>query len=205
MSGLLKSFAKYDKIEADKRGLRLYQFLDSAITNICPSYIIYHPFLSTSGERAPFVNNSVAAMFFGLNIEHSRYHLFRAIYEGIAFSIKDCYESVPVQIKEIIISGGGAKSDIWLQMIADITGKIVKMTEGKEFGARVVLTSLVAMGYYKNLDEAVKKTINITRVFKPNLDVSLVYSKLYKLYKKLYKDVLNDSDYFIYYMRMCKN
>jgi len=200
----IKEFCSDDKIEADKKGIRIYQLLDSRITNIGPSYIIYHPFLSPSGERAPFVSKSAKAMFFGLNTEHSKYHLFKAIYEGIAFSIKDCYESVPVPIKEIIISGGGSKSDIWLQIIADITGKIVKITEGKELGAKgAVLCSLVTTGCFKNLDEAVKKTINVTKVFKPNPSSSKVYNEIFKLYKKLYKEFRNDWDY-LYYLEMKK-
>jgi len=68
-----------------------------------------------SGERAPFVKESIRAQFFGLTQRHSAYHLIRAVYEGIAFSLLDSYTHLPYKIKNIRVAGGGSKSEFWCQ------------------------------------------------------------------------------------------
>jgi len=182
----IEQFCFVDKDMANKRGVSVFQLLDEKISKIDPSFIIYHPYLSKSGERAPFVKKSATAQFFGLNNEHTRYHLYRSIYEGIAFAIKDCFNAVPVNFDHITISGGGAKSGIWLEIIANITGKSVKVTEGKEFGAKgAVMCGLVELGYYKNLKEVINKNINIIKVYSPEQMKVKLYNKIFKLYKDI--------------------
>jgi len=78
-----------------------YKNLEVKLKNIPPlcDGLIYHPFIVESGERAPFVKESIRAQFFGLTQRHSAYHLIRAVYEGIAFSLLDSYTHLPYKIK----------------------------------------------------------------------------------------------------------
>ena len=97
--------------------------------------VIYHPYISAAGERAPFYHPYAKASFFGISTHTTRADLIRAVYEGITFSIKDCLQDANKDGK-IYVAGGGAKSAVWVQMIADITGMEVVVSDGNEFGAK---------------------------------------------------------------------
>lgn len=155
--------------------------------------IIYHPYLNTTGVISPFVNPTARAQFFGIGIEHNRSHMLRAIYEGTALSMLDCYAHFPVEVDELFISGGGARSPFWCQMFADCTGKQIIVTSGKELGARgVVILAGIACGIYQDLEDAMKSVIRIERVYVPNQENSEKYQRIYELYRKIYTHVAED-------------
>jgi xylulokinase len=86
----------------------------------------------------------------------------------------------------IFLAGGGAKSPVWAQMIADVIGMKVMIPEGKELGAKgVALMVGVQMGLYKDYDEAVEKACTFKRVYEPNLKNTKKYDLLYDLYKQI--------------------
>jgi sugar (pentulose or hexulose) kinase len=193
----IREFGFLDKIEAKKDKKDLFQYLGSAIENIPDGSLIYHPFLSPAGERAPFVKENARAQFFGLNYKHTRHHMLKAIFEGIAFSIRDCYEKVSFPVVEIVLSGGGAKDKVWPQIIANVTGKIIKTTYGNEFGAKgSALIALVTLGIYRNYDEAKANTVEFNKIFKPDNNIFNRYSKIFKIYKNIYKRLWNQWDHF---------
>jgi sugar (pentulose or hexulose) kinase len=79
--------------------------------------VLFHPYFY--GERAPFKNASARGGFYGLSAQHTPMHLLRAVYEGLALSLYDCYQSLPQVEKDIYIAGGGAASDFcvrWRQI-----------------------------------------------------------------------------------------
>lgn len=155
--------------------------------------IIYHPYLNTTGVISPFVNPTARAQFFGLSIEHSRSHMLRAIYEGTALSMLDCYAHFPVEVDELFISGGGARSPFWCQMFADCTRKKILVPSGKELGARgVVILTGIACGIYSDLSDAMKSVIRIERTYVPEKGNSDKYQSIYILYRKIYTHVAED-------------
>ena len=132
--------------------------------------IIYHPYLNTTGVISPFVNPTARAQFFGISIEHTRAHMLRAVYEGTALSMLDCYAHMPVEVKQLYISGGGARSPFWCQMFADCTGRKILVTSGSELGARgVVILAGIACGIYKDLSDAIQSVIHVEREHTPDL------------------------------------
>lgn len=189
---------KLDFIEKDKEGHIIdYKNLEVKLKNIPPlcDGLIYHPFIVESGERAPFVKESIRAQFFGLTQRHSAYHLIRAVYEGIAFSLLDSYTHLPYKIKNIRVAGGGSKSEFWCQMIADLTGINVITTRGAEFGALgAAITAMVSEKIYNSYDDAIKKIIKPKKIFSPNKENNNIYKDFYPLYVKIYKDLWNDWD-----------
>ena len=144
--------------------------------------IIYHPYISVSGERAPFYNTNARAQFFGLCQDTSKEIMLRAIYEGVAFSIKDCLKEYESN-KNIYLSGGGSSSEIWPQIIADATGKNVIIAEGNEFAARgAIISSGICSGIYKDLAEALDSAIRKKKIFYPNKINKNKYNDFYDLY-----------------------
>ncbi len=147
--------------------------------------VVYHPYISVAGERAPFYHPYARASFFGLSQVTTKEMLVRAVYEGITLSIRDCLEGVD-RSGTIFLAGGGAKSPVWAQMIADVIGMKVMIPEGKELGAKgVALMVGVQMGLYKDYDEAVEKACTFKYVYEPNLKNTRKYDLLYDLYKKI--------------------
>lgn len=146
--------------------------------------VIYLPYLSPVGVIAPFVEAGARAQFCGLLPHHTRGDLLRAVYEGVALAIRDCYDVMGKPITEVRLSGGGAKSRIWGQMIADALGARVIVPEGAEFGAKgAALLAGVGLGWYASVEEAALSTSRPLRVYEPDARRKPVYDALYHNYR----------------------
>jgi len=153
--------------------------------------VLYHPYLSPVGVIAPFVEAGARAQFFGLLPGHTRADLLRAVYEGVALAIRDCYAVMDAPISEVRLSGGGAKSRIWGQMIADVLGARVIVPEGAEFGAKgAALLAGVGLGWYPDVQTAVLSTSRPLRAYEPNDDLQSVYDSAYILYRAMREALL---------------
>jgi sugar (pentulose or hexulose) kinase len=173
---------------AEAQGGDIYAHLDELISTVPAGSegVMYHPYLFPGGERGPFVKPSARASFTGLNLNHSLKHMLRAVYEGVAFSTLDCYRHMPVEPESVLLSGGGAKSDAWCQIVSDCLGKPVSVPEGSQFGAKgAMMNAGVAIGLYGDARDAVARTVRMARLFEPNAANSAVYSDLYEVYALL--------------------
>ena len=166
----------------------LYRDIEIRLNAIPPGSegVIYLPFIEHLGERAPFVNPDVRGEFFGVSITTSRYNLLRAIYEGIALAMKDCYLQMPREFTEAKVAGGGARSPFWMQLMADVTGKILKTAKGIEFGARgAAINAGVATGLFKSFETAMKSMEISWEEFRPTEESFQRYGRIFSLYKEL--------------------
>lgn len=180
-------FFQKEREEADSIGKNIYKILEDSVKDIEPGAggVMYHPYISTGGERAPFFNPNARAQFFGISSNATKYHILKAVYEGVALSIKDCLQNVQSKGK-IYLGGGGAKSYYWAQIIADCTGKEVVIQDGKEYAAKgAALSAGVAVGVYENIREAALRTLKIEKTFMPNKENKVIYDNIYKIYKGL--------------------
>ncbi|MEL6151451.1 MAG: FGGY-family carbohydrate kinase, partial [Chloroflexota bacterium] len=145
--------------------------------------VIYLPYLSPTGVFAPFVEPAARAQFYGLSQDHTRDDMLRAVYEGIAFSIRHCYDAMPVAVNEIRLTGGGANSAFWCQLIADVTGKRVIVPSGSEFGARgSAILAGIGIGWFDSV-EAGQRQLAITRAHEPQRQPA--YEQAYRTYVDL--------------------
>jgi len=158
--------------------------------------LIFLPYLA--GERAPYSDPSAKGVFFGLNFSHNRGHMLRSIMEGVAFSHKDCFQIVEKRgfnIKNIIISGGGAKDDLWCQVYADIfNSQITRMSfeSGPSFG--MCLLNAVSLKLFNSISDASKKFLRTEKVFHPNTQNTSLYKDLYDIYHNLYPKLKDSFD-----------
>jgi len=147
--------------------------------------IIYHPYITPAGERTPFYNPDARAGFFGLSTHSTRWHMVKAVYEGVAYSIKDCLYGVKEQ-GNIYLAGGGSKSEMWAQIIADVTGRSTVLSEGTEFGAKgAAILAGVCMGVYSDINDAASKLCKVKAKFDPNPKNVAIYDELYQIYRAL--------------------
>jgi xylulokinase len=142
------------------------------------------------GERCPINDDWVRAAFFNLSLHHGPSELVRAIFEGVAFNIRWALETLQnlyQPVEELSIVGGGAKSDLWCQIIADITGKKIRRVENPQLaGAKgIALLASMTLGYLEKFEQ-IKEYIKIKKVFIPRNEHHSLYDSLFKEYKNLY-------------------
>jgi len=145
--------------------------------------VLYHPYLSTTGERGPFVDPDARGQFVGLTPEHEPATLARAVYEGLSLAVRDCLDHLPRAASRVALSGGGTRSDLWPQLIADCLDRPVVVPAGTELGAKGAAAVLgVALGVFSSLDAAVDQMASVERRYTPRADVVPTYDALYDLY-----------------------
>jgi len=174
-------------LEAREAGQDVYAYLEKVVESVPAGSegVIFHPYLFPGGERGPFVKPTARASFTGLNLNHTARHLLRAVYEGVAFATLDCYRHMPIDPEVIFLSGGGANSAAWCQIIADCLGKPVSVPEGSQFGAKGAALNIgIAVGLYRDAQEAVAASVRTARLYEPNLTSTKLYDQLYKVYQQ---------------------
>ena len=150
--------------------------------------VLFHPYIFPGGERGPFVKTTAKGSFTGINQLQTRYHMIRAVYEGVALSTVDCFRHMPVKPYMVLLSGGGAKSEFWSQMIADGLGLPVMIPTGTEYGAKgAAINSAVAGSVFASYEEATQAMIRHERTYEPDPSRMERYSELYELYKSGYR------------------
>ncbi len=150
--------------------------------------LFFLPYLT--GERTPHPDPLARAAWVGLTLRHGRPHMTRAVLEGVAYGIKDSFTLIQNaglgEIRQVRISGGGAKSGLWRQIMADVLGVelvTVNTTEGAAFGA--ALLAGVGAGIWKDVDVACSAAITITGQTLPSADTT-TYQRYYPRYQALY-------------------
>jgi sugar (pentulose or hexulose) kinase len=153
--------------------------------------VMYHPYIDPAGERAPFVCPSARAQFTGLSIQHGRDVLLRAVYEGVALSVLDCYRTMGVPVAELRLAGGGARSPLWAQILADALGCPVVVADGQEYGAKgAVINAGVAVGVYSSYAAGVARTVRTARRFAPDAAHGEDYTVLLQVYRSVREAML---------------
>jgi len=150
--------------------------------------VTFLPYLT--GERTPHVDPKARAAFTGLSVRHDRGALVRAVLEGVAFGLRDSLEllrGLGVEPVSARVSGGGAKSDLWLRIVASVLGLPLERTaaeEGAAFGA--ALLGGVAAGVYADVAEAVSATVKVHGTIEPEAGWIEPYAVAYQRFRSLY-------------------
>ena len=150
--------------------------------------LFFLPYLT--GERAPINDSLAKGVLYGLGIHHSKKHIDRAIVEGVTFALRDSFELIKnlgVDIERVRITGGGAKSNAWAQLIADIFNvEVVKIAveEGPALGAAIL--AMVGCNEYDTVEEACEEIVELSTSFIPRKDKVETYNKKYAEFTKLY-------------------
>ncbi|MBV7274710.1 xylulokinase [Clostridiaceae bacterium UIB06] len=183
-----------DNVNSDIEG-DIFEKLLSEAENapIGSNRLFFLPYLM--GERTPHSDPNAKGSFIGLNITHKRGEMTRAILEGVCFGLRDSLEilkDLKIEVKEVRVSGGGSKSRLWRQILADIFDlevNVINSKEGPAYGAAIL--AAVGCGLYGSVDEACRVLINITDKVEPIKENVEKYNKFYNVYSSLY-DSLKD-------------
>jgi xylulokinase len=150
--------------------------------------LFFLPYLT--GERTPHADPLARAGWIGLTVRHGRAHMTRALLEGVAFGLKDSFTLIQQAglgaISQVRLSGGGAKSKLWRQILADVLAVelvTVNTTEGAAYGA--ALLAAVGAGVYGTVAAACETAVQVTGRTLPGPAVA-AYSRYYPHYQALY-------------------
>ena len=182
--------------EAEEKGVDSYVLMDrlAEAVPIGSDRLLFLPYLM--GERSPHPDPDCRGVFFGLSGVHTRANLIRAVMEGVAFSQLECVEvfrEMGVPASDMMVTGGGARSLIWRQMLADLYGCPVSVPasdEGAALGAAILAG--VGTGVYNNLGEACGKLVGKGATLVPDEERGKAYAPFFALYKQLYPRLKDD-------------
>ncbi|HXV22788.1 MAG TPA: xylulokinase [Alphaproteobacteria bacterium] len=146
--------------------------------------LLFHPYLQ--GERAPYWDPLLRADFVGLTMRHGQAHFARALYEGIAFSIRDLLETAKgfgLRFGATRLIGGGARSATWRQIMADVTGLLIEKPENADASFGAALLAGIGTGIFNSPEDAVARCVRIVGSAEPDAGRHRFYSELFAIYK----------------------
>jgi len=150
--------------------------------------VLWAPYLM--GERTPHLDPSARATLTGLAANHSRGHVARAVLEGVTFSLNDTFslfDEMKVPVRNVRLGGGGARSDLWRQIQADIYGyeiEILAAEEGAAYGA--ALLAGVGASWWASVEEACDAVVKVQKQVKPDASAVATMKQQYEKYRRLY-------------------
>lgn len=152
------------------------------------NHVYFLPYLM--GERSPINDTNARGTFIGMTMDTTRADLTQAVLEGVAFAIRDSVEvarSLGITISSSKICGGGAKSPLWKQMIANILNAELECLESEQGpGMGGAMLAMVACGEYASVQEVCDKFVHVASTVKPEPELVVKYEKRYQQFKKIY-------------------
>jgi xylulokinase len=183
------TFGEPELTQAMASGKDVYDLLLAEASEVPPGSegLVFLPYLT--GERTPYNDPDARGVFFGLSLRHRKAHLTRAILEGVSFGLYDSLKMITalgINSNEIILTGGGARSELWQRIIADVFDVPLITTtsdEGAAFGA--ALLAGIGTRLYETPLEAVSRTVKRNKHITPS-EHKLLYKEYYQRYNSLY-------------------
>ena len=165
-----------------------YNLEQKEIVKLGQNSVFFMPYLM--GERSPHNDPYIRASFIGMSMSTTRLEMTQAVMEGVAYGIRDAYEvacEMGIVIKRSKLVGGGAKSALWCNIMANIMGipmDLLEVEEGPALGAAML--AAVACGRYKNAVECAESIVRVKETIMPVPEITAAYNDKYETFKKLY-------------------
>ncbi|MFX1509639.1 MAG: FGGY-family carbohydrate kinase [Promethearchaeota archaeon] len=176
--------------EATTKDCDVYDLVTEKASQVPPGSrnLLYLPW--PIGERCPFINPFVRSAFLNLSFDHNRAHMVRAVLEGVAYNtrwVKEILEGMGHTITKLNMCGGGAKSDLWMQIFADILNiPLRRVTTLQDAGTvGVALVAAVALGEFKSFTD-LERIFTYDREVEPVPEQVATYDKLYKAFRDIF-------------------
>ena len=183
-------FAAQEMTRSIEQGVEAYQLLDAGAETIPAGSDGLTMLPCLMGAMAPTWNATARGTFMGFTLAHRREHFCRAILEASAYALRDITDQMlwmGLPLQEIRAVGGGARSALWRQIKADVTGLPVSLTDTIEttaLGAGIL--ALAGSGLIPALQDAVDLTTHVIETREPNLQTHRVYEEYYQVYRSTY-------------------
>ncbi len=184
---LRDTFCQIEIESAAREGTDVYDLILEEIPEV-PTNLLFLPHLVGSGT--PSMDPFSKGALIGLNLDTKRAEVIKSILEGCSYEFKiiiDLFKRAGLNISSLNISGGGAKSDKWLQIKTDIYDTRINKVGDQEIGCLgLAMICARSLGIYPSYEDCVRNMVGKAKIFSPNRDCAKKYKTLYSLYKKLY-------------------
>lgn len=167
-------------------GLRSFNVIDKLAVRapIGAGGVFFYPYLL--GEHTPRVGKPLSGGFIGLTGYHRLSHLARAVLEGVAFSVRECFETLgqtaSERVKTITIAGGGARSSVWPRILADVIGEKLRLPRALDASFGAALLGGIGAGVFADVSEAIQRCVTLKSTVLPRPKPRQLYSTLFKHY-----------------------
>ncbi len=167
------------------------------ISKLGENHVYFLPYLM--GERSPHNDPLAKGSFVGMTLDTTREEMTQAVFEGVAFALRDSLEvakQLGIELSETNICGGGAKSDLWKQIMANVLGikiNTVEVEEGPAYGGAIL--AAVGNGEYASVVDAASQIVKKKDSVEPDAALTALYEKRYQSFVKMYpalKDVMQE-------------
>ena len=161
------------------------------ITKLGENHVFFLPYLM--GERSPHNDPDARGTFIGMTMDTTRADMTQAVLEGVTFGLRDSFEvakSLGIKIDRTKICGGGAKSELWKKMVANIFNIKVDVLENEQGpGLGGAILAAVACGEYATVEEAAEKLVKVVETVEPDPELAAKYEAKYQQFRKIYPTV----------------
>ena len=167
----------------------LYSLIDreAGSSPIGANGVFFHPYLQ--GERCPYWDSNLRASFTGVSISSTRGDFARALMEGVAFSLRDCFrtlEEMRLPVKRIFLIGGGARSRLWSEIVANVFNRPVSVPTPGDASFGACLLAGVGIGLFPDVKSAVAKCLHVERTIDPDPAAAMKYDHLFTCYRRIH-------------------
>lgn len=170
-------------------GMNAYEQMDAHAETVPAGSenLFFHPYLQ--GEITPYLDNDLRGSFTGVSSFHTKAHFNRAVLEGVAYSLKECYHvlgEMGIAMNSASIIGGGAKSPLWRQIVADMLGIEMKkmVCDDSSFGSAMLAG--IAAGAFSGFEDCVARCTQVDEIIRPNEKNHAVYERGFETYKAIH-------------------
>ena len=189
MRWMRDAFYKEEGKGKSEKVRNLYSLMDDEARRspIGASGVFFHPYLQ--GERCPYWDATLRASFTGVSISSTRGDFTRALMEGVAFSLRDCYgtlEEMKLPVKRIFLIGGGARSKLWSEIVASVFNCAVAVPTPGDASFGACLLAGVGIGLFADVKEAVRKCLHLGRTIEPDPATAAKYDILFTCYRRIH-------------------
>lgn len=185
-----ETFCAEEEQQALKQEISIYDLLNEKASRSNPGSngLLYLPYLN--GERTPHNDPYATGTFIGIRQSTTKEDFTRSILEGVTYSLRDCNSLLDEKDYKIYLSGGGAKSSLWREIIAtNLKHEVLRIDQNEGGALGVAILAMVADGKYSSVEEACAKIIKLKDITKSVKENEHIYDKQYEQYKNLYKSL----------------
>ena len=189
MRWLRDAFYKEEGEGRKEKVRNLYSLMDEEAQKspVGANGVFFHPYLQ--GERCPYWDPNLRASFTGVSISSTRGDFCRALMEGVAFSLRDCYrtlEEMRLPVKRIFLIGGGARSKLWSEIVCNVFNRPVAVPTPGDASFGACLLAGTGIGVFADVKEAVAKCLHLGRTIKPDPSTAAAYDHLFSCYRRIH-------------------
>ncbi len=182
-------FCRQEAEQAARTGQNVYAQMHDAARQVPPGSegLFFHPYLL--GERSPYWDPDLRASFLGATMRHGKPHFVRALLEGVAYSLRDCYRTIVdmgLPVDEIRFVGGGSKSDLWTQIISAVLDRPIVRPAGHDSSFGAALLAGVGVGAFADPVQAVQQCVRVRDVVSPDPQAAEIYARLFPVYGRIH-------------------